>query len=85
MSRLTGQREEAARTADLLRTELRVALEALHSQRREEELRLRSSSDTRLHVSRVRERRGGYLVFCEATCLMVECCCLYRDPLVWIA
>ena len=51
VSRLTAQREEAIRTADMLRTELRVALEALQTQRRETDLRLLSSSDTRVHVS----------------------------------
>ena len=61
VSRLTAQREEAGRTADMLRTELRVALEALQNQRREADLRLLSSSDTRLHVrgEREGERESG--------------------------
>ncbi|XP_043204130.1 centrosome-associated protein CEP250-like isoform X2 [Amphibalanus amphitrite] len=49
VARLTTEREEAVRTTDMLRTELRVALEALQNQRREADLRLMSSSDTRIH------------------------------------
>ena len=87
-SRLTAQRGEAARTADLLRTELRVAMEALSSQRREEELRLMSSSDTRLHVRGVSLQLSAHTGMGERQRwlgLLGQCYCLYPDPFVWIA
>ncbi|XP_037072384.1 uncharacterized protein LOC119093530 [Pollicipes pollicipes] len=49
VGRLTQQLDETSRTVHVLRAELRVALEAMQDQRREADLRLISSSDSRLH------------------------------------